>query len=245
VLVLSQGGQLLLDQAITGFTSRVGGFTIWGGAQTVAPRSFLDRYSKLPAGSIASLLFATILPSSGASVIQVEGGRHHVPSPVRHGSLPSCPDPISINVPSYALPSLRYGGHGLVPYILVPPYVCSPPASRVDYFYGGFVHAAPPPAKDFNSYHPHSSHPSHHGGHPSTHASSSVLGGVSFYSSGCSFICVRRWHNLSPGSWGVSLCGCIGYHEPRLCGLINSPFFAAEQSPFLFWLRHHNVLFQP
>ncbi len=69
--------------------------------------------------------------------------------------------------------------------------------------------------------------------------------GASCYSSGCSFICVRRWEDLSPGSWGVSPCGCIGYPEPWLCKLIDSPFFAAEQSSFLFWLRHHTILFQP
>jgi hypothetical protein len=42
VLVLLKGGQLLLDQAIAGLTSRAGGFAIQGGAPTVAPRSFLD-----------------------------------------------------------------------------------------------------------------------------------------------------------------------------------------------------------
>ncbi len=177
VLVHLQGSQLLLDQAIAGLASRVSGFAIRGGAPTVAPRSFLDRYSELPAASIASLLFAMVLPSPGALVIQLKGGGHHVPPPVRHGSLSSCPNPIGVDVALSACPLLRYGGQGLIPYNLVPQYVRSPLASRVDYNYGGFFRAAPPPTKYFNYYHPHNGHPSHHGGHPSAQASSSVYGG--------------------------------------------------------------------
>jgi hypothetical protein len=148
-----------------------------GGAPTFAPRSFLDRYSELPVGSIASLLIATVLPSHGALVIQVKGGGHHVPTLVCQGSLSSHPDLVGIDIALSACPLLHYGGHCLVPYNLVPPYFCSPPASCADYNYGGFFRAAPPPAKDFNYYHPHNGHPLHHGGHPSAQTSSSVYGG--------------------------------------------------------------------
>jgi hypothetical protein len=133
-----------------GITSRVGGFLIGGGALTFAPLTFLDRYSELPAVSFALSLFATVLPSHGASVIQVEGCGHHVPTPVRQGSQSSCPNPDSVDVVLSARLLLHYGRHGLVPYNPVPPYVHSPPASHADYDYGGFFRAAPPPARDFN-----------------------------------------------------------------------------------------------
>jgi hypothetical protein len=177
VLVLLQGGQLLLNQALARLTSGVGGFVIGWSAPTFAAQLFLDCYLELPAGSISSLSFATVLPSHGALVIQVEGGDHHVPPLVHHMSLSSCPDLVSVDIGLSACPLLRYGSHGLIPYNLVPPYVHSPPALHADYNYRGFFHAAPPPAKDFHYYRPHNGHPLHHGGHLFTQTSSSVYGG--------------------------------------------------------------------
>ncbi len=94
------------------------------------------------------------------------------------GVCPLAPIQLALMLLWSVCPSLCYGGHGLVSYNWVPPYVCSPPALRVDYNYGGFFRAAPPPAKDFNyCYHPHNGHPSHQGGHPSAQVPSSVYGG--------------------------------------------------------------------
>ncbi len=90
---------------------------IGGGALTFAPRSFLDHYSKIPVGSIASLLFATVLSSHSALVIQVEGGGHHVPTPVHQGSRSSCPDPVGVDLVFLLTCCYVMGGMTLSPII--------------------------------------------------------------------------------------------------------------------------------
>jgi hypothetical protein len=73
VLIFSKRGQLLIAQAIAGLTSTVGGFALGGGTPTVAPWSFLDRYSEVPPPLRSDSLFATVLPSHMTSVLPAQG----------------------------------------------------------------------------------------------------------------------------------------------------------------------------
>ncbi len=144
-LVLSQGGQLLIDLSVAHLTCLVDGVAHGDGPTTFVPQLFLDCYSELPL--VASLSFATVLPSP------TEGLVRSISPPAAstlhlHGGLPSRPNPIGVNVaPSthYASPCL--GGYGLR---LVPSsfqQIRSAPASLVSaaaHNYGGFFHTAEP-----------------------------------------------------------------------------------------------------
>jgi hypothetical protein len=170
-MVFVEENRLLLDQAVAGITSSVGGFAIGGATSTPAPRSFLDRYSTLSPGDDTSLSFQMVLPSHAKSTIQVVGGSHHVPPPVRHGSRSSRPDPVGVNFALSACASSSYGRQGIVPYTLVPPYVHPPqPLQGVPYDYGGFFRKAPPDSR-FYAQQGQRQHgaPTHHGVPPSAH----------------------------------------------------------------------------
>jgi hypothetical protein len=143
VMVFVEGNCLLLDQAVAGITSSVGGFEIGGGTSTPAPQSFLDRYSMLSPGDDTSLSFQMVLPSHAGSTIQVVGGSHHVIPPVHHRSWSSCPNPVGVNFALSARTLPSYGRQGIVPYAPVPPYVHPPqPSQGVPYDYGGFFLAS-------------------------------------------------------------------------------------------------------
>jgi hypothetical protein len=155
-----------------------------------------------------------------------------------HGGPPPCPNPVGINVALSAGLAilLCFGGHGLH-FDQRLQYVHSSLASRVGnvpYNYGGFFLTAPP--HNYGYYqHGHGDPPEHHGGHPSAQVSPSVHGGrhappqdvpLFVYSGG----------TFSQRHGGVSPCGYIRCHEPGVCRLVTSPFFAAGGSPFLFWI---------
>ncbi len=112
-LILSQGGQLLINQAVARLTSSVNIVALRDGPSSVVPQSFINRYSELP--SVAFLPFATVLlsPTDGP----VWGMGPPTESSLRlHGGPTSHPDPDGDGVaPSarYALPRLR--GYGLHP----------------------------------------------------------------------------------------------------------------------------------
>jgi hypothetical protein len=91
----------------------------------------------------------------------------------------------------------------------------------------------PPPHNYGYYHHGHGGPPVHHGGAPVCPSVSVGAWGASCSSSGFTLVWVRWW-DLSPGPWGVSPCGYIGYPEPGVCGLVSSPFFATGGSPFLF-----------
>jgi hypothetical protein len=91
------------DQVAASLTSPVEGVALGDRPTTPAPWSFLDRYSELP--SVASLLFAAVLPSLTDAPILSQ------PTPP---SFSSCPDPNGVNVaPSAHYASPRLGGYGL------------------------------------------------------------------------------------------------------------------------------------
>jgi hypothetical protein len=115
VLIFSKRGQLLIMQAIASLTSTVGGFTLGGGTPTVAPWSFLDRYSEVPPPLWSDSLFATVLLSHMTSVLPAQGCGTPAPAPVHHGGPPSCPNPVGVNAALSARPavSLHFWGHGL------------------------------------------------------------------------------------------------------------------------------------
>jgi hypothetical protein len=170
-MVFVEGNRLLLDQAVAGITSSVGSFAIGGGTSTPAPQSFLNCYSMLSPGDDTSLSFQTVLLSHARSSIQVVGGSHHVPPPVRHGSWSSRLDPVGVNFASSARALSGYGRQGIVPYALVPPYVHPPqPLQGVPYDYGGFFQQAPLDSR-FYAQQGQRQHgaPTHHGVPPSAH----------------------------------------------------------------------------
>jgi hypothetical protein len=155
-----------------------------------------------------------------------------------HGGPPSCPDPVGINVALSArlAISLRFGGHGLY-YDPCLQYVHSSPAScvgNVPYNYGGFFCTAPPPQLRLLPSWPRQ--PSCVSwGAPVCPSVFAGAWGASCSPLGCTLVCVRWW-DLSPGPWGVPLCGYIGCPKPGVCRLVASPFFDTGGSPFLFWI---------
>jgi hypothetical protein len=194
-MVFIERSCLLLDQAIAGITSSVGGFAIGGGTSTPAPRLFLNHYSTLSPGDDTSSSFQTILPSHAGSTIQVVGGSHHVPPLVRHGSRSSCPNPVGVNFASSARALSGYGRQGIVPYAPVPLYVHPPQLSQgVPYDYGFFFRQAPPDSR-FYAQEGQRQHgaPTHHRvppsahkpflGHGGRHASLGLLGLEGFHAS--------------------------------------------------------------
>jgi hypothetical protein len=188
--------------------------------------------------------FAMVLPSHGTLVIQVKGGGHHVPTPVHHGSLSYCPDPVGANVSLSARPLLCYGGHGLVPKIQSHCMSVLPQHCVLTMIMGGSSMQLPLPPTISTTAIPTMAILCIMGGTHLLKCLPQCMGGILLLFRMYLHLCTEVEQPF-PRSGGVSPCGCIGYPEPWLCGLVDSPFFAAEQSLFLFWLSYHDILFQP
>jgi hypothetical protein len=244
-MVFVEGNRLLLDQAVAGITSSVGGFSIGGGTSTPAPRLFLDRYSTLSPGDDTSSSFQTVLPSHVGSTIQVVGCSHHVRPPVRHGSRSSRPDPVGVGFASSARASSGYGRQGIVPYTPVPPYVHPPqPSQGVPYDYGGFFRQAPPDSRVYaqQGQRQHGA-PTHHGVPPSAHKPYLGRGGVTLLRDRWvlrdvmplrgMFPCLSTVVVLSPRDMGGIPARLHLLPRASVMRARRPPFFASGGSPFL------------
>ncbi len=110
-LVLSKGGQLLIDQAAARLTSLVEGIALGDHPTTTVPWLFLNPYSEVP--SVSSSSFATVLPSlTNVPILS----QPTPPSFCLHGGPPSHLDPNGVNIaPSARYALLRLGGYRLRP----------------------------------------------------------------------------------------------------------------------------------
>jgi hypothetical protein len=224
---LFQRGSAPHCTGLASLTSTVGGFVLGGSMPTVAPRSFLDCYSEAPPPSQSDSLFAMVLPSHVTLVLPVQRGSTPAPAPMHHGGPPSRPNPVSVNVASSAPPRCSVLGGiasttanarstSILPQL--------PAGGTSPTIMGG---SSVPPPQQLWLLPSWPWQPSCASWGASICPTFSVHAwGASCSSLGCTLVCVL-WCTLSPGPWGVSLCGYIGCPEPGVCGLIASSFFAA------------------
>ncbi len=227
MLVFSEGGHLLILQAIAGLTSTVGGIALGGGTPTVAPRSFLDRYSEVPAFSRSDSSFSTVLPSHVTPVLPVQGGGTPAPAPVRHGGPLSHPNPVSVDAVPSARPAASFSFGGMASTaanargmsVLPRLHVGGAPAMIM----GGSSVTVPPNNVGYYP-HGHGGPPAHHEGHPSAQLSPSMHG----------------WHHATPRDVPSVVYGGASYSH----GHGGCPRAATSVAPSLAFVgsSHHPSL---